>query len=90
MKGVVSSITWEKVQTAFSAKPHVVPTQEPVGATGQEKLSMLVKKAWLYDLSFPTSWKLKTHTHRIRVLDVCMTRNTGYTFLSDMLVTTGI
>ena len=46
--------------------------QKPVSATRQEKLSTLVKEAWRYDIRFPRSRQLKTHTdrhrHSIRVL----------------------
>ena len=61
MKGVVSRVTREKVLKAFSPEPHVVSTQKPVVATRQEKLSMLVKAAYRYDVAFLRSRKLQTH-----------------------------
>ena len=55
----------------FFLKPRVVLTQKPVGATFQEKLSILVKAVWHYDVPFPTSQKLQTHRHtRNRAINV--------------------
>ena len=45
VKGMASRITCEKVLKAFSLEPHVMSTQNPLGATRQEKLSTLVKTA---------------------------------------------
>ena len=73
MKGVVSRIPCARVLNGFSLEPRVVLTQKPVGATRQEKLSMLVKAVWHYDVPLPRSRKLQTdrlkdtHTHGIQL-----------------------
>ena len=54
-------------------------TQKIVSATRQEKLSTLVKAAWLYVVPFPRSRKLKhkdkqtdTYTHKILIFNIIL------------------
>ena len=69
VKGVASHITWQKFWKAFSLEQRIVPTREPVGATHQESLSMLVKEVWCYNVLFQRSRKLLTHRIRLLMID---------------------
>ena len=64
MIGVVSHITSKKVLKVFSLEARIVSTLDAVGATRQMKLSTLVKEGWSYDILFPRTQKLQTHTDR--------------------------
>ena len=74
LKGVVSRITCEKALKAFFPEPCVMLTQKLAGATHQEKLSILVKAAWRYNVLFPRPRKLQTHRHTrnsaINIIDI--------------------
>ena len=85
MKGVVSRVTSGKVLKDFFLEGRVLSIQDAVSVTRQTKLSTLVKAAWRYDVPFPRTQILQTHTQNTSIIIIDYT-NVKLTLLFNSFI----